>query len=283
MTGEAGREVTVTLLLGGGHKSRLRMASDDPLLRSLIASIEDKADGGRRMPRPFHLRIAGGSQSLVFSGSDLVGIIVDPPILPAAAAPRRPAPYVLIESFLDPALHAELLTFVREAEPRFVDATVSTRDADYRRSKVLYEFPRFSTLFRERVAGLAPELMGRFGGTPFPVAEIECQMTAHHDGNYFRLHNDSGSPDTASRVLSYVYYFHNEPKAFTGGEFRLYGSRVENGVSHCGEPAGDIAPRNNSILFFPSHCHHEVLPVRCPSQAFAAGRFTINGWIRRAA
>ncbi|MBE9012911.1 2OG-Fe(II) oxygenase, partial [Pseudanabaenaceae cyanobacterium LEGE 13415] len=44
----------------------------------------------------------------------------------------------------------------------------------------------------------------------------------------------------------------------------------------------EIQPINNSIIFFPSHFLHEVLPVSCPSRQFADSRFTLNGWIRRA-
>jgi SM-20-related protein len=280
--------VNVTLLLAGGHSPSLRLAKDDPLLRSLLASLEDKADGGARVPKPYHLRVEEGRRSLVFSGRDLVGIVTDPPLAfdrPAAALPdnQRPSRYRLVENFLDARQHDELLRFAVSEEARFAASAVTSTDTDYRRSKVLHDFPLVSKYFRERIGALAPRLMQEFEIPLFTVADIECQMTAHNEGNYFKLHNDNGSPDTATRTISYVYYFHGEPKAFTGGEFRLYHSRVENGAYHCGEHAVDIEPRNNSILFFPSHCHHEVMPVRCPSERFADSRFTVNGWIRRAA
>ncbi|MDB5406320.1 MAG: Prolyl 4-hydroxylase alpha subunit, partial [Rhodospirillales bacterium] len=257
------------------------------LLRSLMAAVEDRGDGGNRVTRAYHLRLDEGRQSLIFSPRDLVGLVVDPPLAfagpQAPAIAKQPSPYIIAENFLDRALLDELLRFVAAAEPGFVDATVSTSDADYRRSKVLYNFPRFSELVRTKIASIAGDLAKRFGIAPFPVADVECQMTAHNDGNYFKLHNDSGSPDTVTRVLTYVYYFNNEPKAYSGGEFRLYHSRIEDGAYRCGEVAADITPKNNSVLFFPSYCHHEVLPVRCPTQRFADSRFTINGWIRRAA
>jgi Rps23 Pro-64 3,4-dihydroxylase Tpa1-like proline 4-hydroxylase len=286
---EATSDVNVTLLLAGGHKSSLRLPQNDPLLRSLLASIEDKADGGARVPRPYHLHVeeGEGKRSLIFSGRDLVGITVDPPLVfrdrEAEAAGQQSSPYVLVENFLDPKRHAELLAFALAVEKRFTSSSVSTGDEDYRRSRVLFDFPDFAALFREKIGALAPQLMRRFAIPAFPIADIECQMTAHNDGNYFKQHNDNGSPDTLNRAISYVYYFHQEPKAFTGGEFRLYHSRVENGAYQCGEKAADLEPRNNSILFFPSHCHHEVLPVRCASQRFADSRFTVNGWIRRRA
>jgi Rps23 Pro-64 3,4-dihydroxylase Tpa1-like proline 4-hydroxylase len=175
------------------------------------------------------------------------------------------------------------MAYALAEEKRFAESAVTTKDADYRRSRVLYDFSEFSRVFRDRIVRIAAPLMQEFAIPPFQIADIECQMTAHNEGNYFKLHNDNGSPDTATRAISYVYYFHNEPKAFTGGTFRLFHSRVENGVYHQGDHAADIEPKNNSILFFPSHCHHEVTTVRCPSGRFADGRFTVNGWVRRVA
>jgi hypothetical protein len=35
----------------------------------------------------------------------------------------------------------------------------------------------------------------------FPLGEIEAQLTMHNDNNFYKLHNDSGSPDTATRFL----------------------------------------------------------------------------------
>lgn len=285
---QAQSDVNVTLLLEGGHSRNLRLAKDDPLLRSLLASIEDKSDGGSRVPRPYHLRLEEGRQSFIFSGRDLVGVVIDPPLLfenrPVSALPgnQHESRYRLVEDFLDPEQHAELVRFALAQEPHFVESSVSTKDADYRRSRVLYDIPKYSALFREKVGALAEKLMREFAIAPFPVSDIECQMTAHNEGNYFKRHNDNGSADTAARMISYVYYFFNEPKAFSGGEFRLFHSRIENGAYCCGDHAADVAPLNNSILFFPSYCQHEVLPVRCPTGRFADSRFTVNGWIRRA-
>src|SRR5579871_1990345 len=99
MTNVQSAAIQVTLLLSGGHSRRLTMSRDEPLLRSLLASIEDKSDGGNRIPRPYHLKLDEGRSSLIFSGRDLVGLITDPPLLAgerslivsasdAAAAPR---------------------------------------------------------------------------------------------------------------------------------------------------------------------------------------------------
>jgi Rps23 Pro-64 3,4-dihydroxylase Tpa1-like proline 4-hydroxylase len=284
--------VSVTLLLAGGHSRTLFLSSSDPLLGALLSAMSEKGQSGRP-PGLFNIRVDEGRHSLLFSPTDLVGLLTDPPIVQDAAG--RPtkllqsgegnlvrSPHAVIENFIDPVLHKELLSFVGAHERDFAASSVSTKDEDYRRSLVLQDFPKFSSLFRERVRALVPQLVKGFGMGEFPVAEIECQLTAHNDGHYYKPHNDSGSADTLERTISYVFYFYNEPKGFSGGELRLYNSRMVNGQYERADFAADIEPKNNSILFFPSICHHEVLPVRCPSKRFSDSRFTINGWVRKA-
>jgi Rps23 Pro-64 3,4-dihydroxylase Tpa1-like proline 4-hydroxylase len=116
---------------------------------------------------------------------------------------------------------------------------------------------------------------------PFVVSQIEAQLTAHNDGQFYKVHNDNGSQDTATRELTYVYYFYQDPKPFTGGELVIYDSKVQNNYYVQAESYKMVEPRNNSIVFFLSRYMHEVLPIRCPSQEFVNSRFTINGWIRR--
>ncbi|HKW54508.1 MAG TPA: 2OG-Fe(II) oxygenase, partial [Stellaceae bacterium] len=229
------------------------------------------------------------------SSTDLVGLITDPPMI-NDKGPRQPAlpdagalidrvadeksPYLMLENFIDAAIHAELLKFVLAHEPNF--AAPAARDGGDGRAPVLRAFPQFAGLFRDRVRSLQPQLAVAFGIGEFPIGDIECRLSAHNDGDYVNLRSDNGSPETVERAISFAYYFHAEPKSYSGGEFRLYNSRIANGRYECGEQACEIQPKNNSILFFPSHCHHEVLPLRCPSNRFVDGRFILDGWVRRA-
>ncbi len=289
-------EVSVTLLLNGGHTRTLYLRDKDPLLTSLLSSIGEKSYGGGRPARPFNIHLDQGRSSIIFSSTDLVGLVTDPPmihdkgsrqpLLPETTAlvdraAGEKSPYLMLENFIDAPAHAELVRFVLAHEQDFV-APAASNDDDICRASVLHDFPHFAALFRDRVRSLQPQLGVAFGIGEFPVGDIECQLSTHNDGYYFKLHSDNGSPDTIERAISYVYYFHGEPKSYSGGEFRLYNSRFDNGRYECGEQACEIAPKNNSILFFPSHCYHEVLPLRCPSNRFVDGRFTVNGWVRRA-
>jgi Rps23 Pro-64 3,4-dihydroxylase Tpa1-like proline 4-hydroxylase len=72
---------------------------------------------------------------------------------------------------------------------------------------------------------------------------------------------------------------YREPQAFRGGALRLYDTQIDD---HGNCKPGDFQtfyPAQNQIIFFPSRCLHEVMPVECPSQDFAASRFTVNGWL----
>jgi SM-20-related protein len=275
----AQEQVNVTLLLAGGHRTQIVVHRQDPLLRTLFATVQGK---GRGEVPAFNLPVEGGTKSLIFSGHDLVGLVTDPAVSVEAPPKAEKSRWLLVEDFLEPEKHRWMLDLVEREERRFQDSTVSTNDPDYRRSKVLFDVPDVVALFRERVLRAAPQWMQQLGVAPFQFGDVEVQLTAHGDGNYFKLHNDSGSPDAATRGLTYVYYFFNEPKAFSGGEFRIYDSVIEKNLYRCGPKQADIEPRNNSALVFLPHIHHEVLPVKVPSQNFRDNRFTVNGWLRRA-
>ena len=129
------------------------------------------------------------------------------------------------------------------------------------------------------VSARVPEVMQQLGEDVFDIDRIECQLTAHNENDYYKIHNDNGSDKTATRELTYVYYFNREPKAFSGGELKLYDSRIENNYYVEAESYKIVEPINNSIVFFLARTMHEVLPVACPSRQFADGRFTLNGWV----
>lgn len=194
-----------------------------------------------------------------------------------------PATFARIDSFFTRDILKKLTQFVLNAEPKFTNSTNSDNDSDYRRSKVLYhqDFMEFYDLTLKQIKALIPQVVKSLKMPPFEIDDIECQLTAHNDGNYYKVHNDNGSPEVATRELTYVYYFFQEPKKFDGGELRIFDSKVENNVFAKLDTHKTFVPLNNTIIFFPSHYMHEVLPVSCPSRKFADSRFTINGWVRR--
>jgi SM-20-related protein len=192
-----------------------------------------------------------------------------------------PSNYLIIEDFLTSEENQLLLEYAQKKEAEFQSTTTTNNEFDYRRSKVLFSFPEFSQLITERLHQYIPQVLETFKIEPFEISRIESQLTAHNDNNFYKLHNDNGSAITANRELTYVYYFYQEPRQFSGGELVIYDSKIENNYYVATESSHTINPKNNSIIFFLSRYQHEVLPVICPSQNFAHSRFTVNGWIWR--
>jgi SM-20-related protein len=299
MTPELPPEIELTLLLEGGQTYRIAIAPDNPLLRQLFGVLVDFK--GTRSQQLFQIPVDKGRSLLAFPCHRLVGVITEPPILlqqddPAELSPTQlPSesaqvllaqnPYasdvIQIDEFLPPEEHQDLLEFILARESEFVSTSTSTGDLDYRKSSVLYAFPKFSQLISDRIHSILPDVLAEFNIPLFQASQVESQLTAHNDGNYYKIHNDNGSADTASRELTYVYYFNRSPKQFSGGELRVYDSKVENNFYVQADTFQDVEPRDNSIVFFLSRYMHEVLPIACPSRQFADSRFTINGWVRR--
>lgn len=143
---------------------------------------------------------------------------------------------------------------------------------EWRKSKVIYhdQFEWFKYKIEADIRKRLQQVLVALRVAPFDIASFEVQLTSHNDGEYYKWHTDNSSPDTASRLITFVYYFHSIPKAFSGGELVIY----HRDQSHV------IEPVNDSIVFFHSGRRHEVKPVVCPSKLFEHGRFTLNGWVR---
>jgi SM-20-related protein len=285
-------KIKVNLLLQGGHKYRVYLQPNDPLLKNLLQAILDRSNPQASGSTVFQMPLSEGEAGLIFSSSDLMGLVTEPPLLlnfaePVSFGQRQleseviPANYLHIDNFLDEAEVTELLQYVAQHESDFVSTSTSTNEADYRRSMVLHSFPKFSELMINRIKQTLPEVYPFLKIPEINISQIESQLTLHNDGNYYKLHNDNGGLETASRVLTYVYYFYRQPKSFEGGELVIYDSKVENNYYIKAETHQVIEPRRNSIIFFPSFQMHEVLPISCPTKAFSDSRFTINGWIRQ--
>jgi Rps23 Pro-64 3,4-dihydroxylase Tpa1-like proline 4-hydroxylase len=134
-----------------------------------------------------------------------------------------------------------------------------------------------------------PLLLARFrdvcirtGLEPFEPRVLSCKLTAWHDGCFFHLHQDRATGPAATRRLGFLYYFDFPPRRFHGGELLLYDRDPD---SLWPRPSfTNIPPHNNALAVIPSHCWHEVLPVRIEDREdWYAGRFTFSGWFHDAA
>lgn len=197
--------------------------------------------------------------------------------------PAPAAPCVVLDEFLAPQELAELMSFVAEHETEFQTSEVIAAkeeagviDYHHRRSRVLMNLGNHERVMLERIRHVLPAVREQLGMEEFAVQKFEAQITASNDGDFFGVHSDDSQELVASRRLTFVYFFHREPRAFTGGELRLYAGNTEGSSSY-----QKIVPQQNQIAFFPCSAWHEITAVECPSKAFADSRFTLNGWLHK--
>jgi SM-20-related protein len=191
-------------------------------------------------------------------------------------------PYLVIHDFLDEDMVAGLLEYTVAHEtafqPTMVGSGMRRADPAIRVSLATRDLGPFKPILRAKFMAFVPDLVAKLKINAVKMPKLELQLVAHGDGAFYKRHIDTKTASDANtiRLLSGVYYFHVQPRAFTGGALRLYA---------IGDPAmttfADIEPEQNTLLVFPSWIPHEVMPVSCPSHRFVDSRFAINCWIYR--
>jgi SM-20-related protein len=192
--------------------------------------------------------------------------------------------------FLETKTRAALLEWAFENRSRFQPTSLvgGVIDPKRRVSQRLVDLGPTDDVFSDRMRALGADVFEKTGTSPFDVENYELEIVAHGDGAHFAAHSDipigegrkplgGDRTQTQDRLLSGVYYFYREPKAFSGGQLRLH----RFGSDNVPGDYVDIEPIQNSLVIFPSWTTHEVMKVRCPSGAFEDYRFTINCWLCR--
>jgi Rps23 Pro-64 3,4-dihydroxylase Tpa1-like proline 4-hydroxylase len=197
---------------------------------------------------------------------------------------------VVLDEFLAPQEIEELIQYALQREAEFQTSAVISPSGDpgvvdyqHRRSRVLMDLGKHQEVMLERIRWVLPRVLEQLGVEEFPAAQVEAQITASNDGDFFHEHCDDAQDVIASRRVTFVYFFHREPRRFHGGELRLHDTRRKGEQPFTGnDQTGGyqtIVPQQNQIVFFLCSVLHEITPVENPSQAFADSRFTLNGWL----
>lgn len=208
----------------------------------------------------------------------------------AALSSQLPAPHYLVDNFVGDDGVEALLRYCVGNEDAFSaaavgDGTQTLVDGQLRRSRSLTRPDEFihsvHASFRQKLSAKLPQILAALGLSPFVPSVFELELVAHNDGAFFARHIDTftgaGKLPSHQRIVSAVYYFYANPKAFSGGALRLY--PLVGGAD--GGNWRDIEPIRDTLVCFPSFAPHEVLPISCPSGLFASSRFAINTWICR--
>lgn len=204
--------------------------------------------------------------------------------------------------------HRRLSGFLAESDRRaLLDWTIAEQ-ASFKPAKVFHDVGRksrldpnrrmalkrwgvgpFEPLLRERLLRALPEIMAAAGYSGPEPRSIEFDLNAYGDGAHFAPHLDipvgkgretAGNMPGEDRLISAVYYFHSEPKAFSGGALRLYRFGAIPDAAAADDSVA-FEPEQNSLLVFPSWARHGVERVSCPSGRFEDFRFALNCWFCR--
>jgi Rps23 Pro-64 3,4-dihydroxylase Tpa1-like proline 4-hydroxylase len=183
--------------------------------------------------------------------------------------------------FLSSSAADDLLAYAIANEQRFTPSGLHysgeySVNPAVRTSLRLDDFEPKATEFQAIFMPLVPQLAANLGLRAPTVHRVELELVAHGDGAFFARHLDNSlhAETQSRRFLSGTYYFHATPKAFDGGQLRLFASGAAAPI--------EVDPVHNSLAVFPPWIVHEVTPVQCGSRRFADSRFSINVWLSTA-
>jgi len=268
-------------------RARLQNDPDNPTL------LEQFGDVLRKLGKIEEAAVAYGRLSELRPGDEqaqyryAVMAGLDPAPLPPPGI--QPAPFVFLKNFLPEALHARLVPYTVSIEEQLTPAKVGNDEyqPEQRESLELRENGDINREVGMHVRKVLQTIRERLHIAPFELGRVEVKLRVYLDGHFFRLHFDNppNSPTSCHRQLSYVYFFHNMPRAYTGGDLLLFDTDLSSLSSPRFTTAAftKIRPQDNGIVFFPSGSYHSVVPVSCPSKQIADSRFVMNGHVSKVA
>jgi SM-20-related protein len=264
----------------GGNQPRPPSTSP-PGIRAGSPPVNPPSPGGNQ-PRPPSTSPPGISFTTTTSQPKTGGIaVLESPDYVSAQC-------VVLDEFLTSAELNTLRQYVLAHEMQFElsevispGVTGGAVDYEHRRSHVLMDMGGHESMIVDRLLTCLPRILEKWGRDPFPISRVETQTTASNHGDFFHCHIDNGAEAVVTREVTFVYFFHREPKQFSGGELRIYDSRRENDNYVPTANYRTIVPEQNQLVLFASGLSHEITPVECPSGTFADSRFTVNGWVHR--
>lgn len=287
------RDIRLEVRLASGEAHRLRLREDSPTLLALFTAFASPDTGLDMIELPLDEGRVAWSVRL----SQVVSIISEPPVVldragslasidarsgAAGGVGTHHPRYLVIDRFLCPDEHRELVELAIASEHLFEAGTVTDANAEYRQN---LNVPRFgetahAKLFENRLLIWLPLIVRDLSLRMFPLCNIETQLTAAGTGHFFKRHADAALDNT--RFLTCIFYLSRSPRGFSGGELRLYDRRARgDGTWDVADTFRTIAPVSNRLVVFASDEVHEVRQVRCPSNAFSSYRFAITTWLHR--
>ena len=202
-----------------------------------------------------------------------------------AVPPRGiwPAPFVQMRNFLTPEQCDRLSILAAEGSARLAPARsgkkgTARENPEIRITLEVDDRTRqdFSPWFTQKIRSCVPEVLERLRMEDIGRYGIQMNMRVYLTGGFYRAHHEGAYDPDHPRKLSFVYFFHREPRRFSGGDLLLYDADADTRACSF-EEFSRIVPLRNSIVFFPSLSWHQVTPVQCETNDSGDGRWVVNG------
>lgn len=206
----------------------------------------------------------------------------------------EPVPLIIIRDIFTKKENKEILEEAVKNKKIFEHAIIgSGKKPDFRSNKVayydtIYQKNRMKSKLLTRLDKLfsSTDFSEVLASSPHPLNKFslsnyhETQVSRYGDaGQHYMYHIDAFND--IRRELTLVYYFHEEPKKYKGGEILFTKSPIYKGkVMDPNEEPIKIVPENNMAVIFGARVAHCVLPTTSP-KTFSKGRFSVNCWIGR--
>lgn len=272
-------DVQVKILLQGGHSWEFCCDEDDPIVFGLVSSLPGANLEGHAAPDGL-VQIQTPTNRLYITRSSLVAVEVSPIIdVSRIGASQRfvipsvgflggmagPSPFVLANSAVSKDLHSALLEHAIgqhasasssqagvKAELGELKAPISNAfKVHFEKSRAAFDLPADDTF------------------------DLDCELFALGDTQALSIEG------RREHVLSFVYHFFRQPKAFERGGVRLFDGQTQDGMSRASGTFRDLEPTDNVLLIFPSSVVSAGLPVHCKSSAMEDRLFAIRGAFTR--
>lgn len=187
------------------------------------------------------------------------------------------------DGFMSAGLRDALFDQIIACEPHFGWGTTRRGQSAHRRALVL-ESSRLGALESELLDVLCAEMSAAadtFGVDGSVLESVQVLVTASPSGCYYRPHRDEHDTTVpGARKISAVAFLHDRPRAFTGGDLRVFSPRVDGSTpaAWADDEVTDVEPIDNRLVLFDPTTLHEVTEVDAPSREFRDLRFSIVAW-----
>ncbi len=191
-------------------------------------------------------------------------------------------PFVLVHNLAPDEELVKIRKAIEDRRDRFAVATVGHNEkqrVDVNARAAVYV--RADDQFREMTREFfwnhirAQNVVERLGLELISEIKDEVEAIAYASGGKYTLHRDNAPSVDNGRVLTVVWFIHDEPKGFTGGDLLLHDEPP------LGQGFTRIIPRRNCAVFFPSDRLHEVTPVESSAEDVLSSRVVLNGWFHK--